>query len=123
MLGPEILQMDSGGNVLKAWGGRGYVPGWPGRLQSLVADRQGNVWISGTDLGDSILKFSSDGKLLWGFGHRWPKGREFQQDNQQPEVLPGIEDFALDEDAREIYIADGSRFRRKRALCGTATLD
>ena len=112
VLGPEILEFDSDGTVLKGWGGPAYVPGWPGRLQSMEVDSKGNVWISGTDLGDSIIKFSGDGKLLWDFGHRWPKGQEFKQDNQQTAVLPGIEDFDLDEADREIYITDGSRNKR-----------
>ncbi len=112
VLGPEILEFDQDGNVLKAWGGKAYAPGWPDRLQSMEVDREGNVWISGTAMGDSVVKFSGDGKLLWDLGHRWPKGKQFEQNNQQTELLPGIEDFDLDEDAREIYIADGSRNKR-----------
>ena len=110
--GPEILEFDQAGNLVQGWGKPNYVPGWPARLQSFVVDREGNVWISGTALGDSIVKFSNDGKLLWDFGHRWPKGQEYKQDNQQTDVLPGIEDFDLDEDAREIYVADGARNKR-----------
>jgi hypothetical protein len=78
----------------------------------MEVDSKGNVWISGTDLGDSIIKFSGDGKLLWDFGHRWPKEQQFKQDNQQTAVLPGIEDFDLDEADREIYVTDGSRNKR-----------
>lgn len=111
-LGPEIIEFDQSGTVLKGWGSQGFVPGWPNRLQSFVVDREGNVWISGTDPGDSIIKLSNDGKLLWDFGHRWPKGKAVKQDNQNTDLLPGIEDFDLDEDAHEIYIADGSRNKR-----------
>ncbi len=111
-LGPEIIEFDPSGNVVKGWGSKGYVPGWPSRLQSFVVDREGNVWISGTDPGDSIVKLSNDGKLLWDFGHRWPKGKEVKQDNQNTDLLPGIEDFDLDEEAREIFVADGSRNKR-----------
>src|SRR3979409_2591703 len=35
IIGPEVLEFDMEGNVLKAWGGPNYVPGWPGRLQTL----------------------------------------------------------------------------------------
>ncbi len=73
VIGPEVLEFDTDGNVLKAWGGPNYVPGWPGRLQTLGVDREGNVWISGTMPGDSIVKFNSDGKFLGDFGHRGPK--------------------------------------------------
>jgi len=117
VLGPEIMEFDAEGNVLKAWGSQDYVPGWPGRLQTLAVDREGNVWISGTRPGDSIVKFSSEGKLLWDFGHRGPKvpAEQVKQDNQQTATFPpGIGGFDLDEDAREIYINDG--FLNKRIL-------
>jgi len=115
--GPEILEFDSDGKVLRSWGGPGYAPGWPGRLQTLAVDRQGNVWLSGTRPGDSIVKFSGDGKLLWDFGHRGPKipADQVRQNNQQTETFPpGIGGFDFDEDAREIYISDG--FLNKRIL-------
>src|SRR6202035_6090870 len=31
ILGPEIVEFDTDGSVLRAWGGKDYVPGWPGR--------------------------------------------------------------------------------------------
>jgi len=37
--GPEIVEFDADGNVLKGWGSPDYVPGWPHRLQSFVVDR------------------------------------------------------------------------------------
>jgi hypothetical protein len=122
IVGPEILEFDADGNVLKAWGGPNYAPGWPGRLQTLTVDQEENVWISGTRPGDSVIKFSRDGKLLWDLGHRAPKSqvqgttdeiRERQQDNQQTETFfGGIDAFDLDESAHEIYINDGSPNKR-----------
>ena len=112
-LGPEIMEFDTVGNLLNSWKGAG-VPGWPARLQSLNVDRAGNIWVSGTDVGDSIIKLNRDGKLLWDFGHRAAKGAPAQQNNQQTTTLNGIGAFALDEDAHEIYVADG--FVNKRIL-------
>ena len=117
VLGPEILEFDQDGNVVNSWGGPNYHPGWPGRLQTIAVDRDKNVYLSGTTPGDSIIKFSRDGKFLWDFGHRGPKlpADQVTQDNQQTAVFPpGIGSFDLDEDAREIFIADG--FLNKRIL-------
>jgi hypothetical protein len=117
VLGPEVLEFDTEGNVLKAWGSQNYVAGWPGRLQTLAVDREENVWMSGTKPGDSIIKFNSDGKLLWDFGHRGPAvpADQVKQDNQQTAIFPpGIGSFDFDEDAHEIYVSDG--FLNKRIL-------
>ena len=92
-------------------------PGWPGRLQTIGVDRDRNIYVSGTTPGDSIIKFSPDGKFLWDFGHRGPKvpANQVKMNNQQTEIFPpGIGAFELDEDAREIYITDG--FLNKRVL-------
>src|SRR6202521_4877457 len=76
---PAVLEFDTAGNLIKGWGGPGYVPGWPaegiekpgpGAEHGIVVDREGNVWISGSSRGDSIQKFTSDGKFLWDSGHR-----------------------------------------------------
>lgn len=117
VVGPEIIEFDVDGSVLRAWGGKDYVAGWPGRLQTLGVDRDENVWISGTMPGDSIIKFTKDGKFLWDFGHRAPKvpASEVKQNNQQTDIFPpGIAAFEFDEDARELYIPDG--FLNKRIL-------
>jgi len=117
VLGPEVLEFDTDGNLLKAWGKKDYVPGWPKRLQTIGVDRELNVYVSGTSPGDSIIKFTQDGKFLWDFGHRGPvvPAGQVKQDNQQTAIFPpGIGAFDFDEEAREIYIADG--FLNKRVL-------
>jgi hypothetical protein len=122
---PAVLEFDTAGNLLKSWGGPGYTPGWPalgvarpgaGAEHNIIVDRQGNVWISGSSRGDSIQKFSADGKLLWDFEHRGPRPTPGQpapplkQNNQQTDIFPnGIFFFDLDEDAHEMYIVDTKR--------------
>ena len=133
---PAILEFDTQGNLLKSWGGPEYVKGWPApgvgkpgpqSEHAIVVDRAGNVWLSGAARGDSIQKFTSEGKLLWDFGHRGtaitPEQRAkaaagasgaellaaaaLKQNNQQTDILPtGAEGFDLDEDAHELYIVD-----------------
>ncbi len=112
VLGPEIIEFAQDGTVLRSWGKKEYVPGWPKHLQSMIVDPEGNVWISGTEPGDSIQKFDGNGKLLWDFGHRWPKDTPIKQDNQRTDLLMGIEDFELDYANKEIYVNDGARNKR-----------
>ena len=118
---PAVLEFDTAGNLLRSWGGPGYTDGWPAQgiarpgaaaEHNIMVDREGNVWISGSSQGDSIQKFTADGKLLWDFGHRAarPPAARLPENNQQTEVFPGgIFFFDLDEDAREIYIVDAKR--------------
>ena len=118
---PAVLEFDTAGNLLQAWGGPGYVEGWPAKdvarpgaaaEHNIMVDREGNVWIGGNSQGDSIQKFTSDGKLLWDFGHRAPRppAARLPENNQNTDVFPGgIFFFDLDEDAKEIYIVDAKR--------------
>src|SRR5215216_270206 len=71
--GPEVVELDQDGHVVHAWGGPGYHPLWPANLQTVIADTNGFVWVSGTGAQDSILKFTREGKFVWDFGHRPPK--------------------------------------------------
>ncbi len=86
--GPEVIELDPEGNVINAWGGPGYIPQWPTALQTVIADRDGNIWVAGTAPQDSILKFSRDGKLLWDFGHRPPKDLPPLKENNQQTDIP-----------------------------------
>ncbi len=107
--GPEVIELDQAGNVVSSFGGPGFHPLWPTALQTIIVDREGNVWVSGTAAQDSILKFSHDGsKLLWDFGHRPPK-EGFRETNQQTDMMVSKGRFNLDEDAREIYIINAKR--------------
>ena len=78
---PAVLEFDTAGNLLRSWGAPGYNPGWaapgiarPGAAaeHNIIVDRQGNVWIGGSNRGDGIQKYTADGKFLWDFGHRGP---------------------------------------------------
>jgi DNA-binding beta-propeller fold protein YncE len=138
---PAVIKFSPAGDVLAAWGGAGHVPGWPQGEHTLFLDSAGNVWIAGATAGDTLMQFSPDGKLLRDFGKRPPaqapaaaqqaagggrgagaqqaagggRGNQQQMNNQQTEfLLRGVADAALDEPAREIYIADG--YLNKRVI-------
>ena len=118
-----MLEFDSEGNLLNSWGGAGYVPGWPSRREhALLVDRDGNVWVGGNDPGDTLLKFTPDGKFISEFGHRGPvvPPAQQKQDNQQTSVLArGIPAPGIDDDAHELYVADG--YLNKRILVFSLT--
>jgi hypothetical protein len=107
--GPEVIELDQDGNVHNAWGGPGYHPKWPRNLQTVIADREGYVWVGGMAPQDSILKFTRDGELLWDFDHRPPEGVTLEEDNTQTDMLMAKGRFQLDQDAREIYMINWKR--------------
>jgi hypothetical protein len=120
---PAVLEFDAAGNLLKSWGVPGSVPGWPSSEHTIFLDKEGNVWIGGAGAGDTLLKFTSDGKLISDWGHRGPvasPGQKQAQDNQQTGLLlRGVAAAHLDEDASELYIADG--YLNKRVVVYDAT--
>jgi len=115
---PAILEFDTAGNLLKSWGTPDMVPGWPQSEHTIFTDNEGNVYIAGAQAGDTLLKFTSDGKFVKDFGHRGPKvarGQQQKQDNQQTDLLlRGVAAATLDESAGEIYVADG--YLNKRVM-------
>jgi hypothetical protein len=107
--GPELIELDQQGNVLSAWGGAGH-PKWPMNSQTVIADSKGNIWISGTNAQDSIIKYSTDGKVLWDFDHRPPaEAGMMPENNQETNVLINKGRFQLDEMANELYIIQQKR--------------
>ena len=107
--GPELIELDQQGNVLSAWGGAGH-PKWPLNSQTVIADSKGNIWISGTNAQDSIIKYSTDGKVLWDFDHRPPaEAAMMPENNQETSFLVNKGRFQLDEVANELYIIQQKR--------------
>ena len=101
---PALLEFDTAGNLLKSWGGPGFVPDWPTNEHALWVDRGGNVWISGNGVDDrQVLKFTGDGRQLLEIGakSRAPKN------NQDTGLLGRAAAIEVDDDAHEVYIADG----------------
>ena len=108
-LGPEVIAMDADGNVVHAWGGADFHPDWPEVVATIIADREGYVWVGGNLPGDSILKFTRDGELVWDFGRRSADGRHPPEDNTETEILGPKGRFQLDQEARELYILSWKR--------------
>ena len=77
---PPVLQFDSNGNFLQAWGGPGTGFDWPEREHGIHVDQQNNVWIGGNNCiqrnepglkpvdDDQLMKFTSTGKFVLQIG-------------------------------------------------------
>jgi len=114
---PAVLEFDMAGNLLRSWGKPDMVPGWPKSEHTIFVDGGHNVYIAGAQAGDTILKFTQDGKFISEFGHRGPavQGNQQKQDNQQTDLLlRGVAAATIDDAAHEIYIADG--YLNKRVM-------
>jgi hypothetical protein len=113
---PAVLEFDIAGNLLRSWGTPASAPEgvWPKQVHTIFVDREHNVWLAGAAPGDTLLKFTLDGKFLSEFGHRGPivERQGMIQDNQSKILLLGVSSAALDEDANEIFVADGYLNRR-----------
>ena len=126
VLTSTVMEFDTDGNVLKAWGGRDYLRDWPTQEFGFAVDKQGTVWIGGSwaagfeanpqvvgpdrkDVWDrQVLKFSSDGKLLLEIGHP----TQTPANNQDTSLLGGVAGITVDDDAHEVYFADGTINKR-----------
>ncbi|OUU80580.1 MAG: hypothetical protein CBC38_00950 [Gammaproteobacteria bacterium TMED78] len=107
--GPAVIEMDQEGNVLRSWGGSDHHPLFPqGGLQTIIVDDEDFVWIAGTSAQSSITKWTKDGEFVWDFGRR-PTDPDWEENNQQTDILSNKGRFQLDNDAREIYIIQQKR--------------
>jgi hypothetical protein len=100
---PPVIEFDSFGKVMRAWGGPGPGYDWPAQEHGLRVDAQGFVWIGGNGANDGmVLKFTLDGKFVMQIGKSAP--RTSDADTSQ---LARPADIWVDDAANEVYIADG----------------
>ncbi len=121
---PSVLQFDQEGNLLQAWGGPYWdretstwvddSPGqvWPTNEHGIKVDSEGNVWLAGNGEGDQILKFSNDGSELLMIIGDLDRSEPYRVDSNNTSKLARPAEIDLDEEAREVYVADGYGNRR-----------
>lgn len=110
---PPIMKFDAAGNLVKAWGERGVVPG---SIHGCVVDRGNNLYVGGNNDG-IIQKYGPDGALLLQIGQR---GRFDSADgtsksaglNASQEQFFNPAGIAVDPANGDIYVADGYGNRR-----------
>ena len=100
---PPVLEFDPEGNMVAAWGGPAPGYQWPELEHGIYVDDDENVWLGGGGESDAhILKFSRQGEFLLQIGRQGRNGGSNGTAN-----LGGAANMIVDEEAGELYVADG----------------
>ena len=100
---PAVLEFDTNGRFLQAWGGPGKGYDWPTQQHGIFVDDKDNVWLSGSAKDDNqILKFTSTGKFLMQIGHAGKNTGSSDKEN-----LGGPASMFLYKKTNELFVADG----------------
>jgi len=102
-----VMEFDAQGKLLQQWGGPGEGYDWVSSEHGIYVDKNDNVWLAGG--GDRhVLKFTRDGKFLMQIGH--PSKDPY--DSSRTDLLGRPTGMTVDDEAHEVYIADGYGNRR-----------
>jgi DNA-binding beta-propeller fold protein YncE len=100
---PPVIELDTSGNFLQAWGGPGTGYEWPANEHGLSVDSKNNLWVTGGGARDAhVLKFTSAGKFVLQIGHQGQVGN-----NADTTTLDRPTDAVVDPAVNEVYITDG----------------
>ncbi len=103
---PPVLELDSEGKVLQAWGGPGQGYTWFDQEHGIYIDHNGFVWM-GTSNGMHVMKFTKDGKHVLTIGEPG-----INKGSNDPDHLGGPANFYVEPKSNELFIADGYINRR-----------
>ncbi len=105
---PPVLEFDASGKLLRSWGGPGEGYDWPQNEHGIYVDAKGMVWLGGNGERDGqVLKFTPDGKFILQIGKFGP-----QTNSNDVTRLGRPAGLTIDEQANELYVADGYFNRR-----------
>jgi DNA-binding beta-propeller fold protein YncE len=100
---PPVLEFDTNGKFLQAWGGPGQGYDWFTSEHGIFVDYKDNVWLSGSAKEDNqILKLTNKGKLLLQIGHT---GKN--QGSNDTANLGGPAGLFVYPKTNELFVADG----------------
>lgn len=100
---PPVIEFDSSGNLLNAWGGPAEGYDWPIREHGIYIDPKGSVWLGGNGPNDNmVLKFDKQGRFQLQIGSKGPS-----RGSNDVKQLGGPAHTNVDPIANEVYIADG----------------
>ena len=88
------------------WGGPGEGYEWPRSMHGITVDGKNNVWLAGNS-GNTVLKFTRDGKFLLQVGKNGAS-----KGNTDPLNFHNPAEVSVDDAANEAFIADGYGNRR-----------
>jgi DNA-binding beta-propeller fold protein YncE len=103
---PPVLEFDPEGNLVRHWGAPGAGYEWPPSMHGITIDGKDNVWLAGNG-GETVLKFSKDGKFLLQIGKNGAS-----KGNTDTANLSRPAEVEVDMAANEVYVADGYGNRR-----------
>ena len=105
---PAVIEFDRDGKVIQAWGAPGNGFDFPKREHGIYVDAKDHVWIAGNHESDhQVLKFTRDGRFLLQIGHAGRTGG-----SNDTSLLGKPAYMEVDEQANEVFIADGYGNRR-----------
>jgi DNA-binding beta-propeller fold protein YncE len=100
---PPVVEFDSEGKFVRAWGGPGKGYEWPASNHGITPDSKGNVFIGGNGADDGqVLKFTQDGKFVKQFGFAYASAG-----SNDMWAFKQVAKISLDEGANEAYVSDG----------------
>ena len=112
---PPVLEFDSTGKFLQAWGGPSDAYDWPDQEHSVYPDPDDHIWISGSARpalagpGDRVLrsdnmllKFDNKGKLLMQIGKR-----DTSTGNNDTKNVYSATDLHVYPKTNELFVSDG----------------
>jgi DNA-binding beta-propeller fold protein YncE len=100
---PPLLEFDTNGKFLQAWGGPGQGYEWFSSEHAVFVDYKDNVWLSGNAKEDNqLLKFTNKGKFLMQIGHA---GKN--RGSNDTENLGGPAGLFVYRKTNELFVADG----------------
>jgi hypothetical protein len=100
---PPVLEFDSAGALVSAWGGAGDGYEWPDLEHGIHVDDTNHVWVSGGGEKDShLLKFTRDGSFVLQIGRKGQGKGSADTAN-----LGAAAHMVVDRAANELFVADG----------------
>ena len=99
---PPVLEFDTEGDFIQAWGGPEEGYDWPQTEHGIHIDPNGFVWIGGNGNDDQILKFTRAGEFVMQIGKGGPINT-----NADTENLWRPADMFVHAQTNELFVADG----------------